>query len=115
MSRIPRMFSDNDSAQVLSDAKKISDLKNLGPSSEVDFQKAGIKTAQQFVKLGWKKSMHKLVQLNPKHCHSILAYAMIGALKNKEWFRLTEDEKKEAREYTSLLRSKLKQKKSVKK
>ena len=100
----PQMFQDESFEEKINTFKKISDLKNLGPSSEVAFQKAGVKTLNQFLKLGWKKTMHKLVKSNSRNCHSVFAYALIGALQNKEWHQITENEKKEAREYTASLK-----------
>ena len=105
----PRMFGDNESfADKLSTAKRLSDLKNFGPVTEKTFHKAGIKTVQQFVKLGWKKTLIKLVKSNPKNRHSVFTYVLIGALQNKEWHQLTEAEKKEAREFTTGLKKKSK-------
>ena len=102
--KVPSMFRDEPAKQVLNKAKKISDLKNLGPETEKSFENAGIKTAQQFIKLGWKKAMIKLVNSNPKHRHSILAYALIGALTNIEWNAISEKEKLEAREFVKGLK-----------
>lgn len=97
--RTPRMFSDEPAEDVFKKAKKISDFKNLGPESEKGFHKAGITTAQQFIKLGWKKTMEKLVKSNPKSRHSMYAYALIGALTNKDWNAITDAEKEEARNF----------------
>lgn len=102
--RRPRMFSDEPAEEVLNKAQKISDLKNLGPLSEAAFIKAGIKTPAQFVKLGWKKALVKLVANNPKHRHSIFTYALIGALKNKDFNALSEEERQEARKFTNSLK-----------
>jgi hypothetical protein len=114
--RKPRMFSDEPAEVRLQTAEKISDLKNLGAVAERSFQKAGIKTAQQFIKLGWKKALLKLVAVDPKNRHSIFAYVLIGALTNKEWSRISEDEKQEARDFVkSLAPVKKKAKKKVKK
>jgi len=101
--RTPRMFSDESPAEVFKKAKRISDLKNLGPKAEETFHKAGIKTVQQFVKLGWKKTMQKLIKVDPKNRHSLYAYAIIGALTNKDWGALTEQEKEEARVFCRAL------------
>lgn len=109
--RRPRMFSDEPAENALQKAKKISDLKNLGPKAEASFRKAGIKTVAQFTKLGWKKTMEKLVKADAENKHSIFAYAIIGALKNKDWNAISEQEKEEAR---SFVRS-LPQKKSKRK
>lgn len=112
--RTPRMFSDESFEEKLSKAQKISDLKNLGPTTEKGMQKAGIKTLDQFVKMGWKKAMIKLVAFNPKNRHSMFAYALIGALKNVDAFHISEDDKKEAREFCASLKPKTVAKKKIK-
>ncbi|KHD87542.1 MAG: hypothetical protein OM95_13955 [Bdellovibrio sp. ArHS] len=102
--RYPRMFSDEPAAEVLKRAHKISDLKNLGAESEKQFHAAGIKTAQQFIKLGWKKTLLKLIAVHPKHRHSLYAYALIGALTNTEFTQISQAEKDEAREFVRSLK-----------
>jgi predicted flap endonuclease-1-like 5' DNA nuclease len=109
--RRPRMFSDEPAEDVLRTAKKISDLKNLGPVSEAAFKKAGIKDAQHFIKMGWKKALTLLVKSNPKNAHSIFTYALIGALKNQEFSHISDEDKIEAQQFTKELRDSLKKKK----
>lgn len=99
----PRMFQDEPAELKLKSAKKISDLKNLGPSSEVGFAKAGI-TLNLFKKHGWQWAMKKLHKSNPKNLHTMYAYALIGALKNQEWNAISDAEKKEAKEFCASLR-----------
>lgn len=101
--RTPRMFSDEPAEDIFKKAKRISDLKNLGPKAEATFHKAGIKTVSQFVKLGWQKTMQKLVKVDDKNRHSMFAYAIIGALTNKDWNAITEAEKEEARNFCRAL------------
>lgn len=113
--RKPRMFSDEPAEQVLQVAKKISDLKNIGEVIEQNFHKAGIKTAQQFIKMGWKKAMIKMVEFDPKYRHTMYAYTLIGALTNKEWNGLSAEEKQEAKEFTKSLVPAKKSAKKVKK
>lgn len=105
--RRPKMFSDELFEDRVKKAEKISDLKNLGPASEQAFAKANIYTAQQFVRLGWKKTYEKLVLSNKRNLHTVFAYALIGALTNKEWNRLSDEEKLNAKTYTQVLREKL--------
>lgn len=102
--RKPRMFSDAPVEVVIKSAVRISDMKNLGPASEKAFQKAGIKTVAQFVKLGWKGTMKKLAKSDRRNIHAMFAYAVIGALKNREWNGISEDDKAEARSYMNELR-----------
>lgn len=101
----PQMFSDEPARERIQKAQKISDLKNLGPASEMEFCKAGIKTVNQFIKLGWKKAMIKLVAANPKNRHSVFAYALIGALSNVYWARIPESKKTEAKKFTASLKT----------
>ncbi|WII73569.1 TfoX/Sxy family DNA transformation protein [Bdellovibrio sp. 22V] len=101
--RRPRLFSDEPAEEKLKKAKRISDLKNLGAVSEKQFAKIGITTVPQFMKLGWKKTMKKLAEYDPKHRHSIYAYALIGALTNTEFNRISEEEKAEARAFVKSL------------
>lgn len=107
----PRMFSDEPAETVLLKARRLTDLKNLGPESEKAFLKAGIKTPQQFIKLGWKKTMVQLCKASPKNNHLVFAYAVIGALKNKMWSKISESDKLEAREFMKSLRDKSAKKK----
>ncbi|MEK2644317.1 TfoX/Sxy family DNA transformation protein [Bdellovibrio sp. BCCA] len=97
--RKPRLFSDEPAEDALKKAKKISDLKNLGEVTEKQFAKIGITTAQQFIKLGWKKTMKKLIEYNPKYRHSLYAYALIGALTNTEFTHISDEEKAEAKAF----------------
>ncbi len=101
--RRPRMFSDEPAEEKLKTVKKISDFKNLGPTTESHFHKAGIKSAQQFIKMGWKKALQKLVASNPKTRHSLYAYALIGALKNQDWMQISEADKQEAKAFVKSL------------
>lgn len=111
--RRPRLFADEPAEGVLKKAKKISDLKNLGEVSEKQFAKVGITTAQQFIKLGWKKTMKKLIEYDPKHRHSLYAYALIGALTNTEFTRISEEEKAEARAFIKSIPKPEKKKKKI--
>lgn len=104
--RTPRMFSDEPAEERLAKAKKISDLRNLGPTAEALFHKAGIKTPQQFDKLGWQKTLVKLVKVEPKALHTMWAYTLIGALTNRDWNILTEDEKQQCKDFVKSIRTK---------
>jgi hypothetical protein len=104
--RTPRMFSDEPAEERLLKVQKISDFKNIGPETERLFLKAGIKTPLQFKKLGWKKTMIQLCKSDPKNNHSMLAYAVIGALENKFWAGISDEAKKEARKFMKSLRDK---------
>lgn len=109
--RVPQMFREDSSLEVLGKANRISDLKNFGPETEKSFTKAGIKTASQFIEIGWKTALEKIYKKNPKNAHAIFAYAMIGALKNQRWNLISEEDKKEAQTFAKELRLRSKKKK----
>lgn len=111
--RRPRMFSDEPAEEKLRAAKKLTDLKNFGPVTEKAFHNAGIKTVSQFIKLGWQKTMIKLVKSNPRNRHSLFAYAVIGALKNQEFTHISDTDKEAAKELMRQLKLKDKNKKKV--
>ena len=98
------MFAEEEPQKILETAKKISDLKNLGPTSEINFKKAGIKSVDAFVKMGWKKAFRMLVLSNPKHRNAIYAYALIGALQNKNLFYISAEDKVAAKALSALLK-----------
>lgn len=100
------MFSDEPAELAIQRATKISDLKNLGPKAAESFHRAGIQSVDQFKKLGWKKALVKLIALDPKNRHTLYAYALIGALTNKEWNALPEEHKIEAKEFIHSLKPK---------
>jgi hypothetical protein len=103
--KTPRMFSDQPVKMRLATARRISDLKNLGPSSEKEFARAGINSVAEFFKLGWKKTMKKLVEAHPKNRHSLFAYALIGALTNQIWHKISDEEKQGAQRFVKSLKS----------
>lgn len=98
------MFRNEPAEERFQQAKRISELMNLGPMAEKHFSSAGIITVSQFRKLGWQRTMKRLVTNNPKHRHSLYAYAIIGALKNIMWNRIPEKDKAEARAYCASLK-----------
>lgn len=110
----PKMFQDEPAELIFQQAQRISDLKNFGPMTEKTFKLAGITTVLQFRKLGWQKTMQKLVKSNPKSRHSIFAYAIIGALQNKMWNRIPESDKAAARAFCASLKEKSDKKKKRK-
>ena len=106
--KTPQMFRDLPlNLEKASAFKNIADFKNLGPESEKSFKAAGIKTPQQFLKLGWQKAWFKLAQFNIKNAHTMYGYALIGALENKEWNALSEDEKQLAKDFSKQIKKKL--------
>lgn len=95
-SRTPMMFREEPAAEKLKKAKHLSDLRGLGPVLEKRLMQAGIRSVDQFVKMGWQKAAKRLVDLHPRHLHAMYAYVLIGALRNINLSDISEAEKKEA-------------------
>lgn len=106
--RTPKMFADELPQKRLEVAKRISDLKNIGPVTEEAMNKAGIKSVQQFVKLGWRNAMKLLVAYDKKNLHTLFAYAIFGALNNQEWNGLSSPAKAEIKVFMQSLRDQAK-------
>src|SRR5690606_7981759 len=87
----------------LKKAIKISDLKNLGPGAESICRDAGIGSAQKLVQIGWKKAMRRISNAHPKNRHAMFAYAVIGALTNRDLTAIPENERQEAKDFMKTL------------
>ena len=80
-------------------------IKNLGPKSLALLKRINIHDIQILQKLGWKKVMLLIAEHDPKYINANMAYALIGAIQNKHWLGLLEDEKQEAQAFIKELRS----------
>lgn len=95
----------------MKDNRKISEMLNLGPKTEKDFNEVGIYTAQQLIKLGVYKAFDKLIEGRMKSGRSmkcfnaIYLYAIYGAIENIDWMDIPEKKKLEFKSYTKKLRS----------
>ncbi len=91
--------------------KKISEMKNLGPQSEEDFNAIGIYHADQLNKLTPEKAFMKMLEgrlslgKSVKCVNAMYLYAIYGAQKNIDWQDIPERKKKEFKAFTKKLRT----------
>lgn len=94
----------------LRDARKISEMRNLGPACEQDLNAVGILTAQDLIELGPEGAFIKLLQgrvkrgVGAKCCNAAYLYAIYGAIHNVDWREIPEKKKTEFKQFTADLR-----------
>ena len=74
----------------------VSAIRNLGPRSEEEFAKAGIRTAQQLRDLGPDQAYRRLLAAGTRP-HFIGYYAMVMGLQGRPWNDLDAQEKSDLR------------------
>lgn len=89
---------------------KISQMMNLGPAVEKDFNAIGIRHPDQIVKLGPEKAFIKMLEgrmklsRSAKCCNALYLYSIYGAIHNIHWTQIPEKKKNEFKAYTEKLR-----------
>ena len=95
---------------------KISKLRNLGVEAEKDFESAGIKTAEELMKLEPKEAFLKILKGRAKRakkvscCNALYLYAIYGAIYDMDWRMIPETKKEGFKHFTKSLREKGKKK-----
>ena len=94
----------------MKDQRLISQMRNLGPACEKDFEAVGIVYAHQIIKLGAKKSFIEMLRgrlelgREAKCCNALYLYSLYGAIHNLDWREIPEDIKLEFKKFTKELR-----------
>lgn len=92
------------------DTRKISQMRNLGPTAEDDFHAAGIVTAHQLKELGTEKAFHKMIEGRLRRGKDLTCinanylYAIYGAIHNLDWRLIPQDKKEMFKEMTKKIR-----------
>lgn len=86
----------------------VSSIRNLGPTSDAAFAKAGIETAEQLRALGPDAAYAKLIATGTRP-HFIGYYAMVMGLQGRPWNDCQGKEKVALRARFDLLKSNTKQ------
>lgn len=77
-------------------------MKNIGKVVERKLIAVGIKSSEDLVELGAKQAFLKLKNAYPNVC-LVHLYTLEGAIQNIEFHALTEDKKKELKEFSDYL------------
>ncbi len=72
---------------------ELSQLKGLGPKSEQYLNEVGIHTKAQLIELGAVKTFLKLKEECSIKPNLNFLYAMVGALENKSWLHIAQEER----------------------
>ncbi len=90
--------------------RKISEMRNLGPTSEEDFNAVDIHYAYQIKKLGHLKAFEKMmfgraIMGKSTSCvNALYLYAVYGAIHDIDWRNIPEKKKEEFKKHTKKLR-----------
>lgn len=93
------------------DDRKISEMRNLGPACQQDFNAVGIFTAEDLKQLGPTEAFLRMLVgrveqgRSAKCCNAAYLYAIYGALKDIDWRELPEKKKAKFKAFTAELRA----------
>ncbi|MDE6698438.1 MAG: TfoX/Sxy family protein [Lachnospiraceae bacterium] len=82
---------------------ELTSMKNIGKEMEKKLTSVGIDTSEKLIKLGAKQAFLKLKQTYPEVC-LVHLYTLEGAISNTEFNCLSEDKKKELKEFSDFLK-----------
>jgi hypothetical protein len=90
----PKMFSEQRlSKKKLSQFKNITDFKNISEGMIVYFNKAGLNSPEEFIKLGWEKTWEKFIQIDYKCSKPFFGHTLLAAIHNIHRLEITDDQK----------------------
>lgn len=81
---------------------ELTSMINIGKELEKKLTTVGIDSSEKLVELGSKQAFLKLKETFPQVC-LVHLYALEGAILNTEYNRLSEDKKKELKEFSDFL------------
>jgi len=82
---------------------ELTSMINIGREMEKKLISVGIESAEELIEAGAKGAFLKLKQKYPNVC-LVHLYALEGAIHNTEYNRLSEDTKKELKEFSDFLK-----------
>lgn len=82
---------------------ELTAMMNIGKEMEKKLTAVGIDSPEKLIELGAKQAFLKLKERYPKVC-LVHLYTLEGAIHNTEFNRLSEDKKKELKEFSDFLK-----------
>ncbi|NND96963.1 MAG: hypothetical protein HKN47_06505 [Pirellulaceae bacterium] len=95
----------------MSDERKISEMRNLGPACEADLNAVGICTAQDVIDRGVEVTFMQMLEgrkktgRSTKCCNAAYLYAIHGAIHDIDWRKVPVRKKQQYKRLTAELRS----------
>jgi DNA transformation protein and related proteins len=93
------------------DERRISEMRNLGPTCEKDLNAVGIQTAQDLIDAGAIGAFQQMLfgrmlsGKSTKGCNAAFLYAIYGAIHNLDWRDVPEKKKEEFKRLTASMRA----------
>lgn len=84
---------------------ELTSMRNIGREMERKLTSVGIDSAEKLIQEGAKQAFIKLKAVYPKVC-LVHLYTLEGAIHNTEYNRLSEEKKKELKEFSDFLNGK---------
>lgn len=107
----PQMFSGRQlSKKSLTKLESLTDFKNISKGMIVYFEKAGISSPQEVIKLGWEKTWEKLIQADYVCSKPFFGHSILAALLDIHRLEITDEQKKFVSVEGQKLRDKYKKK-----
>ncbi|QSX05721.1 TfoX/Sxy family protein [Sedimentibacter sp. zth1] len=82
---------------------ELSKLPNIGKTLETQLVQVGIETTQQLKQIGSKQAWLSIKAIDPSACYNRLC-ALEGAIQGVRWYYLSDDTKKELKEFYNNLK-----------
>ena len=82
---------------------KLTGMKNIGNEMARKLTAVGIDSPEKLTKMGAKQAFFKLKEIYPQVC-LVHLYALEGAIQNTEFNGLSEETKKELKEFSDFLK-----------
>ena len=82
---------------------ELTSLRNIGKEMEKKLTSVGIDSVEKLIDTGSKRAFMKLKEAYPSVC-LVHLYTLEGAITNVEYNSLSEDKKKELKEFSDFLR-----------
>lgn len=80
---------------------------NIGPVIGAALRSVGISTLEELEAQGWEESYIKLVESYPEYIHTMCAVALIGAVENMHWRKVSKPQKSYAKKLTDQLKKQI--------
>lgn len=82
---------------------ELTSMMNIGSEMEKKLISAGIESSEELIDVGAKEAFLRIKQKYPSVC-LVHLYALEGAIHDTEYNRLSEDTKKELKEFSDFLK-----------
>lgn len=83
---------------------ELTSMMNIGKEMEKKLMDVGINSSEKLIEIGAKQAFLKLKEVYPQVC-LVHLYTLQGAISNIEFNNLSEDKKKELKEFSDFLKS----------